>query len=134
MQIELSPNKFIDNRDKLGLFKTKPEPFNFLSLENQSSIGSAATSGAAYPDSQILLPQVSLEILLSDQERTYERNSYSLMILLGDIGGFYGAVYGIFYWFISWYSYKMFEAAVSSEIPVKERREWSEESFKSPLQ
>ena len=90
MQIELGPNEFIDKRDRLGLFGSdKPEPYTFLSVKKED----------LDKDNYVYVPEI--RILLSPIKHTYQRSVYTFMIMLGDIGGIYGAIVSIPSFFIS---------------------------------
>ena len=54
------------------------------------------------------MPAFELFFFLSDIKRTYERKAYTFMTLIGDIGGFNGAVFIFPAFLLSWYNEKMF--------------------------
>ena len=62
---------------------------------------------------------MSINIQLSDKKRQFERTVYSVIDLLGDAGGFYGAIVSVFSSIVSWYSTRMYQASISNEMPVK---------------
>ena len=53
------------------------------------------------------------------------------MILVGDIGGFTGAIIGLPAYFLSWYSSKMFEASFFEQLPVKANKKKRREQYNS---
>ena len=87
-QIFLGPNTFIDNSGRLGLFSSNSEENSreFLTVKSVVSDLSSETH---------------IKLLLSDTRHTYERSSFTLMMLLGELGGIYGVIIGIPSLFIS---------------------------------
>ena len=75
-----------------------------------------------------VLPRVSLEFLLFDEKRVIERKAYTFMILIGDIGGFSGAIIMLPSLFMSWYSSKMFSASILLVTPIKNKNVWKSKS------
>ena len=55
---------------------------------------------------------------MGDNKSVYRREAYSALSLLGDFGGFADALTLIFGLSASIYSAKMFNAAISEEIPL----------------
>ena len=86
--IFLGPDQFTDNSDRLGLFNEELEPYNYLTVENVKSKES---------DSPFI------KIILSDTRRIYERSVFNAMMLLGELGGLYGAIVGIPSFFVSYF-------------------------------
>ena len=66
-----------------------------------------------YPGSTEPLARATLKIQLSDTRVKYSRSKYTLFILLGDFGGFNGAVLMFPAMLLSLYSQRMFTAAVA---------------------
>ena len=112
MNVELSHNEFIDNNDYVGFLSPDPEPFNFLSIEDKTTESSPSNTTKA-----------SFTVKLSDKKRNYERQVYTFMTLIGDIGGFYGAILTIPSLILSNYSKTMFESSLQEEIPVRVSKE-----------
>ena len=91
-EFHLGPNEFYNHDNWLGLFTQDIEPVEFFSVEKEQvnlisdtySIG----LGAAYEGSNQNMPGAAITFELSNIKRTHERSAYTLMILLGDIGGF----------------------------------------------
>ena len=50
------------------------------------------------------------------------------MTLIGDFGGFNGAIIILPSLFMNWYSSKMFDAAIAQEIPTKKRSKRSKKN------
>ena len=121
--IGLAPNEFYDYNDYFGLFEYDPEPHNFLSMETSESLVANLvgqnTTGLSYPDSQEILPISEIKFILSDNKRLIERHAYTFMILVGDIGGFTGAIISLPAILLSWYSNRVFTASVFSKLPIK---------------
>ena len=61
------------------------------------------------------------QFYLSDLEKTYERQVYSFMALLGDFGGFNDGIALIPAILMSIYSQKMFKRELFSFLPVKKQ-------------
>ena len=68
---------------------------------------------------------MDLIIELSDIKRTYERQAYTFMTLLGDIGGFNSAILVFPVFLMAWYSEKMYQSSVYQELPVKKKNQKS---------
>ena len=60
-------------------------------------------------------------IELSDIKRTYERQAYTFMTLIGDIGGFNSAILVFPVFLMAWYSERMYQSSVYQELPVKKK-------------
>ena len=114
--VELAPNEFSSYEDYFGFFESEPEPETFFSFEKEYkqplSLPITSVDGLKQPKAQI-------EIMLSNQKYEYERKVYTLMTLIGDIGGFQGAIFMIPAFLLSFYTPKMFEASLLSDMPVK---------------
>ena len=65
-----------------------------------------------FPNSDTILPRLVINFYLSENEVLNERYAYTLMILIGDIGGFTGAIIWMPTIFFGWYSNKMFAASI----------------------
>ena len=78
------------------------------------------------------MPALEATFELSDVKRTHERQAYTFMILIGDIGGFNGAVFIFPAFIMSWYNQKMFTSSLYEELPVKKKK--SKADSLSPLQ
>ena len=71
--------------------------------------------------------ELSISFALQKKITTYERQVYTFFIMLGDIGGFWGAIILVPTSFMSYYSGQMFNASLQSEIPVKKQRKRQKE-------
>ena len=65
---------------------------------------------------------MNLEVKLSSKQTRYEREAYNLLALIGDVGGFNGAVIAFPGFLMAIYSDRMFKRALQSEIPVKRKK------------
>ena len=65
------------------------------------------------------LPAIDVKIWLSDELHYLERVQYSFFTMLGDIGGFNGAIIIFPSYLMSWYAERMFNASIYEEMPVK---------------
>ena len=68
------------------------------------------------------------ELSLSDKMYIQERSPYSVNQLLGDIGGFAGAITGIISFLMNLYTPKMFEESITSQVPFKRNESDSNET------
>ena len=73
-------------------------------------------------DSVETLPVLSGRIKLSDKKKEMSRSAYTFFMMIGDMGGFYGAVVGAVSYAMSWYSARMFQTSVFAEMPYKKRK------------
>ena len=62
-----------------------------------------------------------IHIHLSPIKHTYERSAFTLMMVLGELGGIYGAIVSIPSFFISHFIQNLFRSAVTDVMPVKPR-------------
>ena len=115
--VELAPNEFSSEDDYIGLFdSSEPEPETFFSSDKVSpypvDLPLTSVDGLKQPRAQF-------EIKLSTKMYEDERKVYTLMTLFGDIGGFQGVIFMIPAFLLSFYTPKMFEVSLLSEMPVK---------------
>ena len=105
----MAPNEFTSIEDYIGLFDSEPEPVTFFSIEEAGP----ATNKMPIKNSEVLRqPRGIVELVLSTQKYEHECKVYTLLILIGDIGGFQGAILMIPAFFLSFYSPKMFEKSL----------------------
>ena len=64
---------------------------------------------------------------MGDNKSIYKREAYTILSLLGDFGGFTDALALIIGLFVSFYSAKMFTAAIAQELPYSDRSKQSEQ-------
>ena len=105
----MSVNEFTDNRDQAGFFPLENEPTKYFSVEDVTEIQEKTDDGA--------LAQV--EFKLSDKKYTYERSAYTFLMLIGDLGGFNGAILLFQGFIMSFYSSHLFKSKLAQEIPVR---------------
>ena len=126
-EVDLAHNEFNDYNDYFGLFEQDVEPYNFLSIENiQQSSTNLAGIGLTLPpipNTNLTPPYSEINFSLSQNKRLIERHAYTFMTLVGDIGGFTGAIIGLPAYFLSWYSNRMFTASIYEEMPVNDRKD-----------
>ena len=84
-----------------------------------------------YPNSRtgIVLPQTSIKFRLSENKTLYERKAYTFMILVGDIGGFTGAIIGLPAYFLNWYSSRMFGASIYEQLPINDSKKKKQKRY-----
>ena len=114
-QIELSVNKFEDRNDYLGLIQFEPEPQQFFNIE-KLTYGLETRARKYFKTDQTNYPTM---FVLSDIEKTYEREVYSFMAALGDFGGFNDGVILIPAILMSIYSRKMFLQELFGQLRMK---------------
>ena len=59
------------------------------------------------------MPKFSVRISLGNNKGIYSRTAYSALLLLGDVGGFQGAIIVIPAFIMSFYSPRMFEKSLA---------------------
>ena len=99
----------------LGLFTSEPETTNFIELQTPIIRTESYNKTEARP-------KLELNFGLSTKKTTYEREAYTLFILLGDVGGFNGAIITLPVIIMSTYSARMYEQSIASELPARRRR------------
>ena len=114
----MSQNKLIDRNDSFGLIHSEPEPKTFFSVEQSSKdyddnwavngLGDILTSAVVF--------------YLADKSKTYEREVYTFMEMLGDFGGFNDGIMLFPAILMSIYSNKMFLQSLFSKLPVKSKK------------
>ena len=115
---ELAPNEFTSYEDYYGVFPSKPDPTKFFSIENKSDAEPPST-GAINQVEGLQQPYSVLEFVISGQKYEHERRFYTLMSLIGDFGGFQGAIIMFPVFFLSFYASNMFESSLLEGTPVK---------------
>ena len=112
----------------LGLFELEFEPWQYLTPEQMTEVILPITSRNSlddgyvrYPGSNTTLPKAEVFFQLSDQHYFFERTPYTILTLIGDLGGFQGAIVLLPSFLMSFYSAKMFEASVAAKMPVRKR-------------
>lgn len=119
VEVHLAINEFTSHEDYVGLFPGEPESETFFSVEKSQP------SVLNFPLKQggMIQPKGVFEVFLSNQKYENERKVYTLMTLIGDIGGFQGAIIILPTFLLSFYAPKMFEAQLLSEMPVKKTKQ-----------
>ena len=51
-----------------------------------------------------------------------EREAYTVFTLIGDVGGFNGAIIILPAFLMSFYSERMFQSAIAKEVPVRKKK------------
>ena len=94
-----------------------------------TTTGSGNENNTYSNSSRIVLPETSIKFRLSENKTLYERKAYTFMILVGDIGGFYGAIIGLPAYFLSWYSSRMFGASIYEQLPVNDSKKKKQKRY-----
>ena len=128
----LQPNEFTDSKDSIGFFELDFEPGVYLTLNELKQETTEITKLSGHkvgilkswqPIPKIsYLPMFELNLELANKMMTAERSKYTLFVLLGDIGGFNGAIMILPAYLMSFYSEKMYQQAVAGQTPVRSRR------------
>ena len=79
----LEPAEFTDFTDSFGMFEENIEPENFF-----IDIDARAQNYIQDSDKFYGLPEARLYFHLSDKKHVYERQKYSILMLMSDFGGF----------------------------------------------
>ena len=106
--LTLSANEFTDKNNNVGLLPYEPEPYVFLSEDRYEK--QYKPSGET---------KYNFEIVLSKRKNTIERQVYTLLALIGDLGGFIDGIRIFPALILSIYSSRMFSAALAEDLPVK---------------
>ena len=65
--------------------------------------------------------QVEIRLTLSNLKYQYERSVYTFFTLIGDVGGFNGAIVILPTFIMTIYSERMFKSAISEDIPTRKK-------------
>ena len=107
---ELGANLFEDFRDKVGFFRTDPVEHSFFQIEKEN----------VDKISPYKRTETRVKIELSDLFRSQERQVYTFMTMLGDVGGFNEAVIIFPSIIMAYFSERMYRKDIAGEIPVKD--------------
>ena len=116
------PNYFVDETDTVGMFQQDYEPVQWLSVQDYSAnYRPSSPNNPQYQNSKTgqLLPEVEVTIVLGDTMNEYSRTAYTFFILLGDVGGFNGAIIIFPAFVFSFYSESMYEKSLSNGTLVR---------------
>lgn len=121
---KLGPSEFTALDDPIGfsLLEDNPDPVQFFFIADLETTATELSEGIFYPESSFIVPKLELSLELAATQRFAERQAYTFFTLLGDVGGFNGAIIMLPAYMMSWYSAKMFQDSLLQEIPVKTKR------------
>ena len=95
----------------MGFLEEESDPINFLSIDRiYSKLPAVNTPNLFY-----------FFLKMGNNKSIYKREAYTILSLLGDFGGFTDALVLLVGTFTSFYSAKMFNAAIASELPYSHR-------------
>ena len=97
----------------IGFLDPEPSQAKFFSLSD--AVSESAMKKVKGKKSPI---RVEFVLNLSEKEQIYERNAYNMFTLIGDIGGFNGAIVILPSYLMSIYSSQMFKMALSQDFKV----------------
>ena len=107
------PAEFEDKTDLIGLFDEDVSPEKFfidVSIEGQSYfVDTGKMKGVAHS---------WIQLYISDKKHIYERQKYSILMLVSDFGGFQGALIIIPSSFMSLYAASMLAKSLTAQLPV----------------
>ena len=83
MTYKLALNEYTDNSDSFGFLSSDREPYSFMSVDSLEK--NVIDSPDAWPHIQILLE-------LAETKYESQRQVYTFFTMIGDIGGFNGAI------------------------------------------
>ena len=112
LQIQLSQNEYVNNNDAVGFLTSEADPITFLTYELQKEA-----------EKEKLGPfGVTVTVALSNLKYQYERNVYTFFSLIGDVGGFNGAIVILPTLVITIYSEKMYKGDITEQIPTRKKK------------
>ena len=107
----MADNQFTDSKDLVGFISNEPDPFVFLTLEEIKDLREIKTSTSK--------TGLTFDVVLSTKLHASERQVYTILTLIGDLGGFSDGITIIPAFFMSFYSSRMFNASMLQELPVR---------------
>ena len=114
IEMVLGYDEFYDHSDSIGIVESDVEPFGFLSTRSFTSTLTKSETG--------LLPRFVLEVSLGDTKKVYERTAYTLFTLLGDFGGFNGAIIIFPAYLMSQFSSNKYSQAVYKGVHIRKTK------------
>ena len=123
--ILLTESIFEDEKDQVGIIQDQDTSQHFLSLETFTEYerdDDGSFGGYTFSLSKI--------------QKSFSRKAYTFMELVGDVGGFNSAVVILPKIFMSFYSAKVYEKSISSQIPVRDdnrKRRRNQSNLKAKL-
>ena len=72
-----------------------------------------------FSDSKFTLPEIDVRLELSETMHYLQRVQYTFFSLLGDVGGFNGAIIIFPSYLMSWYAARKFNASIYEDMPIK---------------
>ena len=128
-RIALQPNEFTDNTDMVGFFEQDYDPTEFLSVDTFTSSTTKLTleDRDSIPlevegDEVQIRPKMKLDLILSNRMVITERGVYTFFTLLGDLGGFNGAITIFPAYIMSYYASRMYQKSVAADTPIRKPR------------
>ena len=100
--VTLAENEFLNQDDYVGFLTREPEPQTFLSHESQV-FSQERSDGEA---------SLYIKFSLSENKHIYERDVYALFTLIGDVGGFNGAIVILPSFLMAIYSNRMYQSSI----------------------
>ena len=117
----MGPNEFTLQDDRLGFLDDGGELIEFLNIDTftDSTDVTASFKGVSFSGSDITLPQIDVRLELSETMHYLQRVQYTFFSLLGDVGGFNGAIIIFPSYLMSWYAARKFNASIYEDMPIK---------------
>ena len=102
----------MNNDDAVGFLTSEKDPVTFLTYESLDRNEKEKHGPFS----------VTITVGLSDLKYEYERSVYTFFSLIGDVGGFNGAIVILPTLFITIYSEKMYKGAITEQIPTRKEK------------
>ena len=113
MTYKLAINEFTNNDDSLGFLSSENDPYTFMSVESFEK---------TIEDQDDYLPNIEFRLELADTLHESERQVYTVFTMIGDIGGFNGAIIILPSFLMAQYSGAMYTSAIQEEIPSRKQK------------
>ena len=114
--MKLSVTTFDDQTDRIGFMQTDPDTHSFLSVERVDEMSFPLNT---IGDSRPYFAAVGVH--LSDKRHSLERTAYTFFQLLGDVGGFNGAIILFPSFIMSYLSECLFRQSLAKQIPTRKQ-------------
>ena len=83
MTYKLALNEYTDNNDSFGFLPRKKVPYSFMSIDSIEKHSEVTND---------FVPRIQIRLELADIKYESERQVYTFFTMIGDIGGFNGAI------------------------------------------
>ena len=101
-ELLLAQNELVNKDDYIGFLSGDPETISYLSVDSQKE-------SVEDIDSEV---GISIQMMLSTNKYVYERSVYTFFTLIGDVGGFNGAIIILPTFLMAIYSERMYQGSI----------------------